>query len=195
MNNCSVYKHTNKINGKVYIGMTTMHPKERWKNGAGYSGRNHFGRAIRKYGWNSFEHEIVETGLTRDEALKIEKMLIAEYDSTNPEKGYNEAVGGEGGGMYKKHHTAESKEKISKARKRDGFSEQHKANISKSKRGAKHHLARPLYQYSEDGEFIRKWDYSSEPTKVLGINKANIAEVCNGKRKTAGGYVWSHEMR
>lgn len=43
------------------------------------------------------------------------------------------------------------------------------------------------------GEFIREWDYMSQASKELNINKANIAETCYGKRKSAGGYVWKYE--
>ena len=47
--NYTVYMHKNKINGKVYIGITKQKPKYRWHNGEGY---NHqvFKRAIDKYG-------------------------------------------------------------------------------------------------------------------------------------------------
>lgn len=186
--------HINRINGKVYVGMTTKTPKERWRNGKGYKTLR-FGRAIQKYGWDGFEHVIIADGLTREEACLLEKILIAEKDATNPQFGYNEAIGGESGGMYKKHHTEESKEKIRKARIKDGFTDEHKKHISESKQGAKHHNAKPVYQYTIDGEFVRMWEYTSLATKQLGINKSNIGEVCSGRRKTAGGYVWSHEKR
>ena len=52
-----VYKHTNKENGKVYIGITSQEPKRRWQNGAGYYG-TYFYYAIQKYGWDGFEHDI-----------------------------------------------------------------------------------------------------------------------------------------
>ena len=46
-----VYVHTNKFNGKKYVGITSMNPKDRWKNGNGYSNNSYFTNAIRKYGW------------------------------------------------------------------------------------------------------------------------------------------------
>ena len=62
-----VYKHTNKFNGKVYIGITSQQPEKRWKNGYGYEGNEYFYRAIQKYGWNDgFNHEIIVSGLTKE---------------------------------------------------------------------------------------------------------------------------------
>ena len=47
----TVYCHTNKINGKKYIGITSKKPEYRWNNGKGYSTQIVFARAIEKYGW------------------------------------------------------------------------------------------------------------------------------------------------
>lgn len=186
--------HINKENGKVYIGITSQSLKDRWHNGKGYHGML-FERAINKYGWDGFEHIVVAEGLSKEEACTMEKELIAEYDATDNSKGYNSALGGEGGGMYKKHHTDEAKQKIREARIRDGFTEEHKRHISEAKRGVNHHRARPVYQYSKDGELIKIWDYMSLASEELKINKGNIGEACNGNRKSAGGFCWAYEPR
>lgn len=55
----------------------------------------HLQNAINKYGWNSFKHVIVCHGLSWSSACYIEHKLIAYYDSTNPDKGYNHTSGGE----------------------------------------------------------------------------------------------------
>ena len=192
MNNYIVYRHTNKTNGKVYIGITSQRIQERWKGGSGYRSQ-YFSRAIKKYGWDGFAHEVIAENLSKEDACELERILIKAYKATEPNHGYNQALGGEGGGMYNKHHSESAKEKISKARKENGFTEDHKRHISESKQGAKHHLAKKVYQYTKDGEFIREWDYMSLAAKELNINKANIGEVCHGNRKTAGGYVWKYE--
>lgn len=192
MDNYIVYKHTNKTNGKVYIGMTSQRAQNRWKSGSGYHAQ-YFSRAINKYGWDGFTHEIVAENLSKEDACELERILIKSYRSTETEYGYNQALGGDGGGMYNKHHSESAKKKISKARKENGFTEDHKRHISESKQGAKHHLAKKVYQYTKDGEFIREWDYMSLAAKELNINKGNIGSVCNGDRKTAGGFIWKYE--
>ena len=54
----SVYKHTTP-NGKVYIGITGKEPEKRWMKGRGYQNNPHFSHAIKFYGWENIEHEIV----------------------------------------------------------------------------------------------------------------------------------------
>lgn len=90
-----IYKHTNKFNGKVYIGQTCQKPSVRWENGKGYEHNPHFYSAILKYGWNEgFTHEIIETGLaTKEEANEREIYWIAFYNSY--EEGYNLTKGGD----------------------------------------------------------------------------------------------------
>ena len=192
MKKYTVYMHINKVNGKRYVGITSQNVKDRWGRGSKYHSQ-HFGRAIDKYGWDAFEHNIVVEDLSREDACEIERILIKVYDLTNPQKGYNETLGGEGGGMYNKHHSEEAKEKIRMARKRDGFSDTHKKHISEAKSGVKHHYAKKVYQYAKDGTFIREWDYMNQASKELKINKGNIGETCNGHRKSAGGFIWSYE--
>ena len=106
----TVYMHKNKINGKVYIGITGQKPNVRWNNGTGYRG-THFANAINKYGWENFEHIILFSNLTKDEACQKEIELIKEYSSTDCQFGYNLATGGEINCGY--HLSEETKEKLS----------------------------------------------------------------------------------
>lgn len=58
----TVYQHVNKINGKMYIGITKRTPQDRWgHDGSKYKTIPHFYAAIQKYGWNNFEHNILYT--------------------------------------------------------------------------------------------------------------------------------------
>lgn len=88
-----VYRHT-APNGKMYIGVTSLRPNKRWRDGRGYEHNKYFSRAIDKYGWNNFRHEILLDSLTKGEASLAEKIFIGYWDLTNSNKGYNLAEGG-----------------------------------------------------------------------------------------------------
>lgn len=99
-----VYKHTNKVNLHSYIGITSKEPEARWgKNGKNYrpcKGRySCFYHAIQKYGWDNFEHEILENDLTFEQACTKEKYYISFYNTKAP-NGYNLTDGGEGSCGY-----------------------------------------------------------------------------------------------
>ena len=71
--NYNVYKHTNLINHKSYIGITSQKCENRWGiNGKGYELQPKFYHAIQKYGWDNFQHDILYTNLDKETALKIE---------------------------------------------------------------------------------------------------------------------------
>lgn len=92
--NYSIYVHINKINGKMYVGQTCNKTKKRWNNGNGYKTCSYFYRAIQKYGWEGFYHEIIASNLTKNEADNFEQLLIKKLDLNNPDKGYNLQSGG-----------------------------------------------------------------------------------------------------
>lgn len=87
-----LYCHTNKINNKKYIGISLQKPSHRWQNGKGYKGCPKFEKAIKKYGWDNFTHEILLNNLTQKEACYLEKEYIEKYDTIN--NGYNILEGG-----------------------------------------------------------------------------------------------------
>lgn len=73
-----IYKHTSP-SGKIYIGQTSKkNLNERWCSGGGYKKCSIFSAAIEKYGWENFEHEILECNLTKDEADLLEVFYIAQ---------------------------------------------------------------------------------------------------------------------
>ena len=89
-----IYKHTNKINGKCYIGQTCQTLSQRWRKGDGYKSSTYFYHAIKKYGWDNFEHIILECGLNEDEVDEREKFWIKYFNSNNKDFGYNLSDGG-----------------------------------------------------------------------------------------------------
>lgn len=91
-----VYVHINKINGKMYVGQTIHgdRPHKRWDNGNGYKHCPYFWKAIQKYGWDNFDHEIIANNLTAQEADNFEILLIEKLNTMNPNMGYNLEPGG-----------------------------------------------------------------------------------------------------
>lgn len=90
-----IYKYTNKVNGKVYIGRTCNSLKRRaHADGSGYKNCTYFWRAIQKYGWENFEGEIIEENLTDEEAFEKEALYMKKFDSLNSSRGYNTLEGG-----------------------------------------------------------------------------------------------------
>ena len=91
-----IYCHKNKVNNKIYIGQTKQTPDKRWgANGLNYSSQNYFYRDIIRYGWDNFEHSILETveALTSKMLSKklneLEIKYIKQFESMNFDKGYN----------------------------------------------------------------------------------------------------------
>lgn len=96
-----IYKITNLINQKCYIGQSTHVSQrlQRHKSLAFYESGdkyyNHLYCSIRKYGLENFSFEVIEE-CTKDKLNEREIYWIKFYDATNPEKGYNTSFGGQG---------------------------------------------------------------------------------------------------
>lgn len=119
-----VYRYTNLINGKMYIGRTkTSLVARAGKDGKKYYSLRYFGAAIKKYGWENFHGEILEDNLTWEECCIKEKYYIALYDTMNREKGYNLHKGGEG-------PTKECLEKMRQVHLNYHLSDEHKKHIA-----------------------------------------------------------------
>lgn len=213
----TVYKHRNKINGKVYIGITMQQPEKRWgNNGINYKSSPHFYSAIQKYGWDNFDHVILFENLTHDEACLKEQELIKLYNSMDREFGYNSTSGGDIFIMSEKARkklshsmmgnknglghpcSDEKKRKISEAQKGRTFTEEHKQKLS----GAAKQRHVPCSEekkkkLSQNYPNKRKvyceeldtiYDSVQECGRQLGIPATNITKLCNGRGKTLKGY-------
>lgn len=85
-----VYKTTNLVNGKIYIGQTI-------RENTGYLGSGYYlRRAVKKYGKSNFKREVLARCSSQEELDEMEKFYIKEFDSTNRDVGYNIALGGTG---------------------------------------------------------------------------------------------------
>ena len=220
--NYSVYIHTNKINGKKYIGLTSKNPEERWRNGNGYNHSTHFNRAIKKYGWNNFVHEVYASGLTSQEASVLEQRLISEYNTTNDKYGYNLDAGGS-----RTKHSEETKQKISAAVTGKKRSPETIEKLRKASTGNKNSIGHKQSEESKQKNreaHIGKTHILSEEQKTnialghknrkevicvetgevfpsIGIaakrsntSQGSISSVLTGRSKTAGGYHWKYKQ-
>lgn len=52
--------------------------------------------------------------------------------------------------------------------------------------------SKPILQIDKNGQVVHKWKNSYEP-KQFGYSSSNINMCCNGKRKTANGFIWRFE--
>jgi group I intron endonuclease len=133
-NNFVLYMHITP-NNKKYFGITGLEVNKRWQNGRGYR-KQVFWRAIQKYGWENIGHYILADNLTKEEACFFEQVMIALYDTTNSNNGYNSTTGGE---HFK--HSEESKQKMSKSLKGRKLTEETRQKLSEIRKGENH----PMY--------------------------------------------------
>lgn len=95
-----IYRALNKINGKSYIGCTTLDLGQRkhkhWLNSRNpvKNKKQPLYLAIEKYGWDNFEWQEICSALSKEDLVELEKQFIAEYNTYN--SGYNATIGGEG---------------------------------------------------------------------------------------------------
>jgi len=106
-----IYQITNQINGKSYIGFTTRKIKRitEHKHCDGTSPK--LDNAVKKYGWENFNHQILYMGEDEQHTLKIIEPFFIQHLNTKHPNGYNLTNGGDGILGYK--HTKETRRKIS----------------------------------------------------------------------------------
>lgn len=199
----TVYCHTNKINNKRYVGVTRQKPEKRWNNGLGYQHSTYFYNAIKKYGWHNFSHEILYSGLNKEDAENIEKFLIKEWSLQNPKYGYNIETGGNLNKQLNeitklkiskakkgRKMTAEQVEKMAKHKRGVPLSEKHKLNISK---GATKYI---IVQMNQMGEILNKFESVAEAVKTSGVGRATLYSHLNNKVKdtSRSKFLWKKEM-
>jgi group I intron endonuclease len=196
----TVYLHINKVNKKVYVGITSMRVENRWSN---------------------FEH-IILCKTSKDRAIILEKSLIKFYK--NRRISYNISSGGEDAGTVSEY----TKEKLRqyKGEKSSMFGKHPSKEKRISTRKALGHYSKdtswlapyrlrkgkesPMYgrkpsentllahrkvilQFSLDGEFIKEFSSIKEASGEIGIFKPAIVHCLKGKTKKAGGYKWKYK--
>lgn len=205
-----VYCHLNKINGKRYIGISKC-VERRWEHkGYNYKDANIFSNAIKKYGWDNFEHIILEENLTREEANEREKYYIQLYKTTDDNFGYNISSGGDNN-FIRKPLTDEQKQKVSEATKKamnEPERRKHMLNVYASKDWLKKNSEATKLQWQNSD--LRKKVVEANGKKVqcietgiiyesctaaglaIGVNRNCISNCCRGTQKTAKNLHWRY---
>lgn len=203
-----IYKITNMINQKCYIGYTTTSFQTRMRKHKNDDVKNDIvlGRAISKYGWSNFTCEIIEESEDKEKLLELEKYYIKFFNSKIP-NGYNmtdggEKLFGENNPFYAHTHTKETKQALSeKASKRIGklnpfYGKHHKEESKVNMGGHK----KPVQMLDDNGNILKTFQSQSEAARwCLSMNltkstKANsdIAKRCKDGKK-AFGYFWKYQ--
>lgn len=216
-----VYQHKNKINSKIYIGITSRAPEKRWgRNGSNYKTSPYFYNAIQKYGWDNFEHNILYTNLTKEQACQKEQELIQYFHSMDRNFGYNSTSGGEvfimnsetknkisnklKGNTNGLGHpcSEEKKQKISEAQKGRKLTEEHKQKLSEAAK-QRHTPCSEQKRKTLSQNYPNKkpvyclelntvFESVQECSRKLDIPATNISKLCNGRGKTLKGYHLSY---
>lgn len=190
-----VYIHTFP-NGKVYVGITCTAPERRWRaDGSGYRKQPVIYHAIKKYGWENVNHEIIASNLTKDEACKFEMLLIDKLKSNQHEFGYNVDNGGQTSGS----HSPETLEKMRKSMLGEknhnygkDFSKETREKLSLSHKGKKTGADNPAAKSVMCLETGEIFPTTVSAAKAVNVSRGTICSCLLGRSKTAGGYHWKY---
>ena len=211
-----IYKITNTINGKFYIGQTIRNIKSRWSehchgSGCGIKLRH----AINKHGKNAFTIEVIQTCNSIEELNKAEETWIKDLNTID--SGYNLESGGKNKvpcletrqKMSRSHKIAQNKperlEQISKSMKSLWQNEEYRALQSNSRKGIPKSLewkrkavARAkkiaINQLDLSGNVIKTFASAVDVKRTLGFPTSNIIACCKGRIKTAYSYMWKYSV-
>lgn len=202
-----IYKITNIINNKCYIGQTTRSIQERWEEHLlRLKNNNKFYNAIKFYGVENFTVSQIEE--CSDELLNEREIFWIKFYNSY-ENGYNSTGGGEGGikitpskiekiiQLYQDGYCIRDIRKyLHVAQETISFYLKQELGITEDfikQNGYKLRLKKqnkPVIQLTTDGQFINSFSSYKEAQEKTGIWGNHIGQVCNGKRLTAGGYKW-----
>ena len=197
----TIYRHISP-SGKSYIGVTReINLNTRWENGHGYDSCPLMHNAIKKYGWDNFQHEILEDNVPIENINEREKYWILFYKSNNRDFGYNI----EDGGHAHRSFSDATRKKISDALKGRPKSEEHKQKLRERNLGYHHTLeARqkmsktrsiPVEQLDKNNNVLNTFSSIKLAAETLDIDASAISKCCRGKHKTCGGFQWRYKER
>ena len=209
-----IYKVTNSINGKIYIGQTSKSVVSRWEQHLRDCYRAAFERrplyqAINKYGRNAFTIETIEE-CEMDIINEREQYWIEFYDSMN--NGYNATIGGDGRAwidydrvlkLYEEHHNAAEVARIMGCHVDSvrNYLNSQNIQLATMQEINKTKYRRVIQQLDKNtNEVLHEFESYADAGNYLIQNnltrckpstiRYHISEVCHGKRLSAAGYKW-----
>lgn len=203
-----IYKVTNEINGKIYIGQTCRTLSERMEEHKRHN-KTAVDLAIQKYGIENFRVEQIDSASSIEELNEKEIYWIEYYNCLIP-NGYNMCNGGSNTNGY--HHREDSKKKMSVKKSmmyvgegnpfyNKKHSEKSKMRMSEKRKGLAHLTDEQIMNLRKSHYTVNVRNietgmiFSSikEAATYYGLKETHITRVCKGKRKTTGGYHWCYE--
>lgn len=189
-----IYKITNKINHKIYIGQTRVTEPQRWQQHVWYANNCPnkdsllLCYSIKKYGKENFQREIIEE-CDNDLLNEREIYWINYYNSTNKNVGYNLTLGGEACNKYSDKEILEAFEQeksVTRASQiigmnRNAFSKRLQAMGCTTTREV------PIEQYSLQGELLNIYSNATIAANETGVN---FHSITSSNTITSGGYIW-----
>lgn len=208
-----IYKITNLINNKIYIGETMRPINIRWNqhksqsfNDHGHGYNYHLHAAIRKYGAENFKIEVIEQ-CSDEDRFDEESYLIKKYNTTDPNIGYNFVIEGSGSTTYATEDILElwnqglivnkiaeqlgcHKSVISDRLKTNGIT--HEDIINRFGEYITQRDGKIVEQYDLQGNLIGEWSSTGSCEKG-GFLQSAVCNVCNQKQKSAYNFLWKYK--
>jgi len=180
-----IYKITNKINNKIYIGKDTTNNPDYFGSGCLIV------KSIEKNGVENFTKEIIEICDSNETLCDREKYWIEFFNSNNLEIGYNISGGGDGGDTFTNNPNIDNiKKKISNTMKGRTFSEEHRNNLSKNHMSTKYKKGKTyeeIYGKERAEEYKNKLKLSRQKYKTekerLGEKYDQVISILKEKFK------------
>ena len=209
-----VYKITNIINDKLYFGVTQQELKIRWQQHKCNSNKKSYYlyNAIRKYGFENFQIEIVFEAENKKEMLQKEIEFISLYKTNEKIFGYNNSTGGESSrkgckvsqetknkiseyqkNRKRKPHSKETKTAMSLSAKGRDMSKAIKSSANK-RRGKKAYNIKSVYSVNSKNQ-INNYESITDASKKTNISISSISNNLSNKTKTAGGLIWHYQKK
>ena len=182
---CGVYKITNTLTKKYYIGSAVdlnnrfkCH-KQLLKNNKHYN--SHLQSSYNKYGKENFIYEIIETNDNKENIIEREQYWIDFLEANNTKKGYNKRITALSNLGIKS--SEKTKEKLRLSHLGHKQSDETKIKISESQ-------YKKICQFDKNGNHINTFNSFKEASEKTNILRPCISMVINNKIKSTGGFYW-----